>query len=37
MNLLYAKKFSKDLEGVENNAKLKQRLLKLLEQMKQIH
>ncbi|HKL81469.1 MAG TPA: type II toxin-antitoxin system RelE/ParE family toxin [Desulfobacter sp.] len=35
MNLLYAKKFSKDLEGVENNAKLKQHLLKLLEQMKQ--
>ncbi len=35
MKLFYTKKFSKDLECIENNTKLKERLLELIEQMKQ--
>ena len=36
MNLFYTKKFSKDLEHIENKPDLKKRLLKLIEQMKQV-
>ena len=36
MKILYTKKFSKDLDGIVNNIKLKNRLLQLFEQIKQL-
>ena len=36
MKIFYTKKFSKDLDGIVNNIKLKNRLLQLFEQIKQL-
>jgi len=36
MKILYTKQFSKDLDGIVNNIKLKNRLLQLFEQIKQL-
>ena len=37
MKILYAKKFSKDLDEIQNDPNIKTRLLQLIEQMKQIN
>jgi Txe/YoeB family toxin of Txe-Axe toxin-antitoxin module len=34
MNILYAKRFSKDLDAISHESKIKKRLLDLIEQIK---
>jgi mRNA interferase RelE/StbE len=36
MNILYTKKFGKDLDAIENRDNIKKRLLGLIEQIKQV-
>jgi len=36
MKILYTKRFSKDIDNIGHDLKLKKRVLKLLEQLKQI-
>ena len=36
MDILYGKRFSKDLDSIQNDQKVKERLLKLIKEIKQI-
>ena len=36
MNILYAKRFSKDLDAISHESKIKKRLLDLIEQIKRV-